>query len=49
LSVFTYGQFNVDILKNDDDGTEDIEVLIDKTIEYGTKYVEEQSGWESLV
>ncbi len=27
------------------DGTEDIEILINKTIEYGTKYVEEQYGW----
>jgi hypothetical protein len=27
------------------EGIDDINILIDKTIEYGTKYVEDQSGW----
>jgi len=29
----------------DYDGIEDIEILINKTIEYGIKFVEEQGGW----
>jgi hypothetical protein len=64
---YKYGQFNVDVLENDDslrkycmeqlekydedhdivdyEGIEDLNILIDKTIEYGKEFVSEQSGW----